>query len=38
MLALRGQGGLIGVSRNEERDTLFDFSRPVYTDDSVQQP
>ncbi|MFG6490006.1 substrate-binding periplasmic protein [Roseateles sp. BYS78W] len=33
VLALRGQGGLIGVSRNQERETLFDFSRPVYNDD-----
>lgn len=33
VLALRGQGGLIGVSRNQEREKLFDFSRPVYNDD-----
>lgn len=33
VLALRGQGGLIGVSRNQEREGLFDFSRPIYNDD-----
>jgi polar amino acid transport system substrate-binding protein len=33
VLALREQGGLIGVSRNQERDGLFDFSRPIYNDD-----
>lgn len=33
VLAQRGQGGLIGVSRNQERDGLFDFSRPIYNDD-----
>ncbi|MFO1225790.1 substrate-binding periplasmic protein [Roseateles sp.] len=33
LLASRGKGGLIGVSRNQERDALFDFSRPIYSDD-----
>lgn len=33
VLALRGQGGLIGVSRNQEREGLLDFSRPIYNDD-----
>lgn len=33
VLALREQGGLIGVSRNQEREGLFDFSRPIYNDD-----
>lgn len=33
VLASRGQGGLIGVSRNQEREALFDFSRPIYSDD-----
>ena len=33
VMALRGQGGLIGVSRNQEREALFDFSRPIYNDD-----
>lgn len=33
VLALREQGGLIGVSRNQERDGLLDFSRPIYNDD-----
>lgn len=33
LLASRGKGGLIGVSRNQEREPLFDFSRPIYNDD-----
>lgn len=33
VMALREQGGLIGVSRNQEREALFDFSRPIYNDD-----
>lgn len=33
VLALRGQGGLVGVSRNQEREALFDFSQPIYNDD-----
>ncbi len=31
-MALRGQGGLIGVSATSERRERFDFSRPVYRD------
>lgn len=33
VMAERGEGGLIGVSRNLEREAVFDFSRPVYADD-----
>ncbi|MFX5494012.1 transporter substrate-binding domain-containing protein, partial [Acinetobacter baumannii] len=31
-MALRGMGGLIGVSHNSERAPLFDYSKPVYDD------
>lgn len=31
--ALRGEGGLIGVSFTTERGALFDFSRSIYDDD-----
>jgi len=33
--ALRGEGGLVGVSFNQERDKLLDFSKPFY-DDNIQ--
>lgn len=33
--SLRGDGGLVGVSFNQERDKLFDFSRSFY-DDNIQ--
>lgn len=32
-MASRGEGGVIGVSFNQERAKLFDFSKPVYDDD-----
>ncbi|HLD67600.1 MAG TPA: transporter substrate-binding domain-containing protein [Pseudomonas sp.] len=31
--ALAGRGGVIGLSRNREREALFDYSEPVYYDD-----
>lgn len=31
--AVSGKSGLIGVSRNQEREQLFDFSEPLYFDD-----
>lgn len=31
--ALRGEGGVIGVSFTAERAKLFDFSKPIYDDD-----
>jgi polar amino acid transport system substrate-binding protein len=31
--ALRGEGGVMGVSSTPERAKLFDFSKPVYDDD-----
>lgn len=31
--ALAGRGGVIGLSRNKEREALFDYSEPVYYDD-----
>ncbi len=33
--ALRGEGGLVGVSFTQERDKVFDFSKPFY-DDNIQ--
>jgi len=32
-LAARGEGGVVGVSFNQERARSFDFSRPLYDDD-----
>lgn len=32
-LAARGEGGVVGVSFNQERARIFDFSKPVYDDD-----
>ncbi|MDO8287048.1 MAG: transporter substrate-binding domain-containing protein [Rhodoferax sp.] len=32
-LAARGEGGVVGVSLNQERARSFDFSRPLYDDD-----
>lgn len=32
-LAARGEGGVVGVSFNQERAKSFDFSRPLYDDD-----
>lgn len=32
-LALRAEGGVVGVSYNSERAKLFDFSKPIYDDD-----
>lgn len=32
-LALRGEGGITNISFNEERQRIFDFSRPIYDDD-----
>lgn len=32
-LAARGDGGVVGVSFNQERAKSFDFSRPIYDDD-----
>ncbi len=32
-LAIRGEGGVVGVSFNQERARIFDFSRPMYDDD-----
>ncbi len=32
-LALRSEGGLVGVSLNQERAKQFDFSKPIYDDD-----
>ena len=32
-LAARGEGGVVGVSFNQERAKSFDFSRPIYDDD-----
>lgn len=31
--ALRGEGGVTNISFNEERDKIFDFSKPIYDDD-----
>lgn len=33
--SLRGDGGLVGISFNQERDKVFDFSKAVY-DDNIQ--
>jgi polar amino acid transport system substrate-binding protein len=32
-LAVRGEGGVIGVSLTNERSRIFDFSKPIYDDD-----
>lgn len=32
-MASRGEGGVVGVSFNQERAKLFDFSKPIYDDD-----
>lgn len=32
-LALRGEGGVVGISYNSERARVFDFSKPIYDDD-----
>lgn len=32
-LALRAEGGVVGVSFNSERAKVFDFSKPIYDDD-----
>jgi ABC-type amino acid transport substrate-binding protein len=32
-LAVRGEGGVVGVSFNHERAKTFDFSKPIYDDD-----
>lgn len=32
-LAARGEGGVVGVSFNQERARQFDFSKPIYDDD-----
>lgn len=32
-MASRGEGGVVGVSFNQERARLFDFSKPIYDDD-----
>lgn len=32
-LAARGEGGVVGVSFNQERAKQFDFSKPIYDDD-----
>lgn len=32
-MASRGEGGIVGVSFNQERAKLFDFSKPIYDDD-----
>ena len=31
-LAVRGEGGIVGISRTDGRDALFDFSKPIYED------
>lgn len=34
-MASTGQAGIIGLSRNDVRATLFDFSKPIYEDEII---
>jgi polar amino acid transport system substrate-binding protein len=33
--AMRGDGGVVGLSLNQERVAVFDYSKPIYTDEIV---
>lgn len=32
-LAVHAEGGVVGISHNQERGRIFDFSKPIYDDD-----